>query len=153
MDFQAMACLIPDLFFGEIGWFVLVASLHDFFKRGCVILCVERLHDFCVWRVCMIFFPSLTHSGCITQVTWFFCGGCVIFFAEKLRDFWCKEVGCFFCGEDAWFFLVERLQDFFVERLYDFECVEVVWFLCVERLGYFSHSLTQVAWFIFLEVA
>ena len=31
----------------------------SFLSRGCVILCVDRLCDFCVWRGCAIF---LTHS-------------------------------------------------------------------------------------------
>ena len=61
----------------------LVKRLNDFFggevvrfkKRGCVILCMESLHDFYVWRGCVIF---LTHS--LTQVV------------ERLRDFLCEEV-------------------------------------------------------------
>ena len=41
-------CMI--FFAAEVVWF---------FLRGCVILFVERLRDFCVWRGCVIF---LTHS-------------------------------------------------------------------------------------------
>ena len=36
-----------------------------FLLRGCVILCVERLHDFYVWRGCVFFsgfMIFLTHS-------------------------------------------------------------------------------------------
>ena len=35
-----------------------------FLLRGCVILCVERLHDFCMVRGCMIFlrFHDFSHS-------------------------------------------------------------------------------------------
>ena len=42
------------------------AILTMFLLRGCMILWVERLQDFYVWRGCMIF---LTHS--LTQVAWF----------------------------------------------------------------------------------
>ena len=45
------------------------------------------------------------------------------------------------------------LAMFFVERLCDFVCGEVAWFFGVEMVHAFSHSLTPVAWFIFLNVA
>ena len=54
-------------FSGEVAFFVLL--------RGCVILCVERLREFFVWRGFVIFF---TYSGCMIYVS----GGCDIFFAE-----------------------------------------------------------------------
>ena len=56
------------------------------FLRGCVILCVKRLRDLCVWRGCVIF---LTQSlRCMIN----FSGGCIIFiFVERLRDFFVKR--------------------------------------------------------------
>ena len=115
----------------------------DVFLRGCVILCVEMLHDFCVWRGCVIF---LTQSLRLHDL--FFWRLPDLFFAGRLGDFFwviflwraCMIFlwrGCiiFFCGEVLWFHLLRG-------------CV----ILCVERLCDLSHSLTQVAWFIFLEV-
>ena len=61
---------------------------------GCMILWVEKLRDFCVWRGCVIF---LTHSHDL------FFWRLRNFFAERLHDFF-----------------VERLCDFFVESLRDF---------------------------------
>ena len=68
-----------------------------------MILCVERLHDFCVYRGCVIF---LTHSGCLI----YFCG---VFFVERLRDFFVEglgdllyeEVALCLCEEVAWLFV------------------------------------------------
>ena len=75
----------------------------DVFSRGCVILCVKRLRDFCVLRGCVIFLLIL--SGCMI----YFSRGFLIFFVESLHDFF-----------------VKRLHDFFwVERLCDFICSEV----------------------------
>ena len=81
-----------------------------------MILCVERLHDFCVRRGCMIFLRlydfshSLAHSGCIIYFFLRLCDflwrGCVNFFVESLCDL-----------------SVERLHDlFFTESLRDFVC-------------------------------
>ena len=62
--------------FWEIAWF----------------FCVERLHNFCVLRDCVI---CLTHS--LPQVAWFnFCG--------EVASFFCGEVASiFFVREVAWF--------------------------------------------------
>ena len=117
---------------------------------------------------------SLAHLGSMIYFSW----GCVIFFAERLRDcllrdwvifcvkrflnknkfWWIQFFGhnCHYCH----YRFVERLPDFFVGEVACFFlevewflCGEVAWFLCVERLWDFSHSPTQVTWFIFLEVA
>jgi hypothetical protein len=110
-----------------------------------MIFLVERLGNFFwevvwfyVWRGSMIFvceevvwFFSLSHSGCMI----YFSGGCLIFFSGKIAWFFCGEVAWFlFVGQVAWFHLLRG-------------CVS----LCVERLCDFSHSLTQVECFIFLE--
>ena len=97
-----------------------------FFEGVCDFVCGEVAWFLCVERLWDFF-----HS--VTQAAWFiFSGVCLIYFLR--RDcviFWSD----FFCGELAWFHLLRG-------------CV----ILCVERLCDFSHSLTQVAWFIFLEV-
>jgi hypothetical protein len=70
-----------------------------------MILCVERLHDFCVYRGCVIF---LTHSGCLIYFCWvFFCG----------------EVAWFFCWRVGWFmvwrvFFVCKKKCFLVKRVF-----------------------------------
>ena len=75
----------------------------DVLLRGCVILCVKRLHDFCACRGCVIFLrlhdssQSLTHSGCMIDFFWrllnfFLWRGCVNFFLERLHDFFGIEV-------------------------------------------------------------
>ena len=51
------------------------------FVRGRVILCVERLHDFCVWRVCVIF---RTHPLNLHDVFFWRLRG---FFAERYGDY------------------------------------------------------------------
>ena len=63
---------LRDIFCGEVAFFLwrvhdfFMERLHDFFLlRGCVILCLERLRDFCVWRGGIF---SLTHSGCLILV-------------------------------------------------------------------------------------
>ena len=60
-----------------------------FLLLGCVIFGEERLHDFFVWRGCMIF-PTqfFVWRGCMI----FLWRGCVIFFVERLRDFVCGDV-------------------------------------------------------------
>ena len=74
--------------------------------RGCMILCVERLHDFCVCRGCVNF---LTHSLRLCDL---FSGSCVIF---SLRS------GCVICLlRDCVIYCVKRLHDFCVKRLRDF---------------------------------
>ena len=90
------------------------------------------MHDFVcgevAWFLCVERLWDFFHS--VTQAAWFiFSGVFLIYFLR--RDcviFWSD----FFCGELAWFHLLRG-------------CV----ILCVERLCDFSHSLTQVAWFIF----
>ena len=93
--FSGQCFAILTMFVERLHDFFQVDRLRDFFLlRGCVVLCVERLHDF-VCRGCMIILThSLTHhSGCMI----FFSGGGVIYFVERLHDFF-----------------VERLCDFFV---------------------------------------
>ena len=70
--------------------------------RGCVILCVERLRDFCVWRGWVIF---LTHS-------------------LRLHDLFFWRLHYLFCGEVTWFFCWEIVWRGCVILL----CEEVAWF-------------------------
>ena len=77
--------------------------LHDLRKSG-VILCMERSHDFYVWRGCVIF---LTHSP--TQVAWF------IFF-WRLRDFFFAERLCDFLLREFVILCVKRLLNFLCEE-------------------------------------
>ena len=75
-----------------------------------MILCVEKLRDFCAWRGCVIF---LTHSLRLHDL-----------FLWRLPDFFLRRD----CGIFGVIFLcVERLHDFFVERLHD----SVWWTGCV----------------------
>ena len=150
-----------------------------FFCGGCMILFVERLHDFCFvverlcaflceevawflfwWRGCVIFLLR----GCMIlcwEVVWFLC-------MERLFDFFTHS-GCiiyfsggsmiFFGGEDAWFFCVERLHDFlfgepdlFVKRLHDFFGKQVAWFFCSREVAWFCMWRGCVN-FVFREVA
>ena len=60
-----------------------------------MILSVERLHDFCVWRGCVIF---LTHSLKLHDL--FFWRLHDFFVVERLRDF-LERLCDFFCGEVA----------------------------------------------------
>ena len=76
-----------------------------FFLRGCMVLCVERLHDF-MKRVCAIY---LTHSGSMI----YFFGGCMILFVERLLGdcviFCVMRLHDFLCEEVAWFFLCKEI--------------------------------------------
>ena len=108
-----------DFFCGDLAWF-LGERLHDFFSGQvgwffylicCVIMCVERLRDFCAWRGFVIF---LTHSLRLHDS-----------FFWRLRDFFCKKVLCFFGWEIAWFFLGRGCLIFSVKRLHNFLCEEV----------------------------
>ena len=68
---------------GEVGFFSLTHSVCMIFfsrvlLRGCVILCVERLREFGVWRGCGIF---LTRSLRLHDL-----------FFWRLHDFVCGEV-------------------------------------------------------------
>ena len=80
-----------------------------FFWRGSVILCVERLRHFCVWRGCVIFV----------------CGEVVGFFLTnslRLHDFFSGGSVCFFS---------RRFCVIFFERLHDFLlCRACIIFLC-----------------------
>ena len=78
--FLWICCMI--FFSGQVAWFF------------CVILCVERLRDFCVWRGCVIF---LTNSLRLHGL-----------FLWRLRDY---------CAERLRDFLVERLHDFLCEEV------------------------------------
>ena len=113
----------------------LVERLCDLIKRCCVILCMERLHDFCMWRGCVIL---LTHS--LTQVAGFFSssGGCVIFF--------CREVLWFFCWKIAWFFVWRCCLIFFVKRLHDF-CVKRCFFS--KKKNWWNKIAKNLFWGIF----
>ena len=120
---------LRDFFCGEVTWFFVCKGCMLFLwrgsmiffggevgrlkRKGCVIFSMERLHDFCVWRGCVIF---LTHW--LTQVAWF------IFFLEVA---WLS-----FCGEVVWFLLLRDCVVFFVKRFLDFFCEEVEWCLCEE---------------------
>ena len=98
-------------------------------NRDCVILCMEMLHDFCVWRDCVIF---LTHSLRLhvfffLEVAWFFLrSGCVIFFVERLR----------------YFFVWTGRLIFFVKRLLDF-CVKMFFFSKKKLFGENSFFLKK----------
>ena len=65
-----------------------------------MILCVERLHDICVWKGCVIF---LTHSLrlpdlflwrflCEELFVIFLLRDCMISCMKRLHDFLCEEV-------------------------------------------------------------
>ena len=146
---------LRDIICLEVAWFCV--------WRGFVIFLTHslRFHDLFFWRLCNFFcrevawfFVERLHELCVCEeVAWFFC-------VKRLPDFWWK-IG-FFTEKKR--FLVKtsffghychycQVVWFFLERFCDFVCGEVAWFLCVEKLCDFSHSVTQVVWLIFPEVA
>ena len=84
----------------RLNKFFLVEWLHDFKKRGCVIFCMERLHDFCVRRGCVIF---VTHSLRLHDLI--FSGGCIFFFCWEVMWFFVKRLHYLLCEEHALFIL------------------------------------------------
>ena len=134
------AFLCDEVFFSQKKSFLVktVFGEKSFFERLCDFVC-EEVAWFFVWGGCVIF---LTQSlRCMIH----FSGGCVIFFSGDFLGV------IFFCEELAWFF-VDRLHGFFGGQVAWFHFLRGCMILCVERLCDFFHSLTQVPWFIFLEV-
>ena len=82
-----------------------VERLHDCLKKKtCVIVCMERLHDFS---------HSLNHSGCLIyfflEVAWFS-------FAERLCDLFVEIFAWFFVWRGCLIFIVKRLHNFCLMR-------------------------------------